>query len=219
MESVVASPPLCATRRSAGTTERGGIGDVMPAPPLPGSVPGFHGRRPECGNLSCAFGAGRHNLPDASPGPSRYHGRHLKRVRPTNRRRACAARERHPRHPAPSLLEDPHEPLRPLLARRRCVAVESRCHAGGHRLVLSAIGNDLARAETVNVAGFGTFSTTTRAARRGQSPATGESIDIGASTALKFKAGQDPARCRHPVSRVRMSPLPAQPDPVRAPLQ
>ena len=53
---------------------------------------------------------------------------------------------------------------------------------------LSAIADTLASAETVNVAGFGTFSTTTRAVRRRRKPATGESIDIDASTAPRFKA-------------------------------
>ena len=55
---------------------------------------------------------------------------------------------------------------------------------------LSAIADTLASAETVNVAGFGTFSTTTRAVRRRRNPAAGESIDIATSTAPRFKAGK-----------------------------
>lgn len=36
--------------------------------------------------------------------------------------------------------------------------------------------------------GFGTFSTTERAARTGRNPQTGEPVDIKASTAMKFSA-------------------------------
>ena len=37
-------------------------------------------------------------------------------------------------------------------------------------------------------AGFGTFSTTQRAARTGRNPQTGAPVDIAASTAMKFSA-------------------------------
>ena len=40
------------------------------------------------------------------------------------------------------------------------------------------------------IVGFGTFETTTRSAREGRNPATGESISIPASKAPKFKAGK-----------------------------
>ena len=42
----------------------------------------------------------------------------------------------------------------------------------------------------VQLVGFGTFETTERAARTGRNPKTGETIEIGASTAPKFKAGK-----------------------------
>ena len=42
----------------------------------------------------------------------------------------------------------------------------------------------------VQIVGFGTFETTTRSAREGRNPATGESISIPASKAPKFKAGK-----------------------------
>ena len=38
--------------------------------------------------------------------------------------------------------------------------------------------------------GFGTFSTSRRAARDGRNPATGETIKIKAKTLVKFKAGK-----------------------------
>lgn len=37
--------------------------------------------------------------------------------------------------------------------------------------------------------GFGTFTCTERAARKGRNPSTGESIDIAASNQVKFKVG------------------------------
>ena len=56
--------------------------------------------------------------------------------------------------------------------------------------VFSAIADALARGETVTIAGFGAFTTRTRAARTGRNPATRESIAIAASRAPSFKAGK-----------------------------
>ena len=56
--------------------------------------------------------------------------------------------------------------------------------------VFAAIADALARDEAVAVAGFGTFSTRTRAARAGRNPQTGESIAIAASRAPPFKPGK-----------------------------
>ena len=42
----------------------------------------------------------------------------------------------------------------------------------------------------VQLVGFGTFETTERAARTGRNPQTGQTIEIGASTSPKFKAGK-----------------------------
>ena len=55
--------------------------------------------------------------------------------------------------------------------------------------VLAGITNALANGDSVNFIGFGSFSTTDRAARTGVNPSTGESIQIAATTAPKFKAG------------------------------
>lgn len=44
--------------------------------------------------------------------------------------------------------------------------------------------------DKVNISGFGTFSVSTRKARTGRNPKTGESIEISASRAAKFKAGK-----------------------------
>jgi DNA-binding protein HU-beta len=44
--------------------------------------------------------------------------------------------------------------------------------------------------ETVNLVGFGSFAVSSRAARTGRNPRTGESIAIPASKNPKFKAGK-----------------------------
>lgn len=48
----------------------------------------------------------------------------------------------------------------------------------------------LAQKNEVAFTGFGTFSTSDRAARQGVNPATGEKIQIAATTVPKFKAGK-----------------------------
>ena len=57
-------------------------------------------------------------------------------------------------------------------------------------VVFEAIQDAFARGESVAITGFGAFSTTSRPARTGRTPGTGESIDIAASTASAFKEGR-----------------------------
>lgn len=52
--------------------------------------------------------------------------------------------------------------------------IKSRCEAG----------------ETVNITGFGRFAVVERAAREGRNPRSGETVQIGAKRALKFKASK-----------------------------
>lgn len=52
------------------------------------------------------------------------------------------------------------------------------------------ITTGLADGKQVVFVGFGTFSTSERAARTGRNPQTGEEIQIAASTVAKFKAGK-----------------------------
>ncbi len=56
--------------------------------------------------------------------------------------------------------------------------------------VLSGISGALAGGDSVSLVGFGTFSVAARAARTARNPRTGESIDVAASKAPKFKAGK-----------------------------
>jgi len=48
----------------------------------------------------------------------------------------------------------------------------------------------LKRGDKVNISGFGTFAVAERKARTGRNPKTGETIEIGASRAPKFKPGK-----------------------------
>ena len=56
--------------------------------------------------------------------------------------------------------------------------------------VFASIAEALARGKDVSVAGFGRFSRTERPARQGRNPRTGESIAIGPSAGVSFKAGK-----------------------------
>ena len=47
----------------------------------------------------------------------------------------------------------------------------------------------LSKKESVSLIGFGTFSTSDRAAREGRNPSTGDVIQIAATTIAKFKVG------------------------------
>ena len=49
---------------------------------------------------------------------------------------------------------------------------------------------ELTKGEKVQLVGFGTFEVTTRAARKGRNPQTGEEIKIPASKMPRFKAGK-----------------------------
>lgn len=55
--------------------------------------------------------------------------------------------------------------------------------------IVDALTNCLVAGDKVTLVGFGTFSTTERAARTGQNPQTGKKIEIAASVAPKFKPG------------------------------
>lgn len=56
--------------------------------------------------------------------------------------------------------------------------------------VFDAIERTLKKKEKASFVGFGTFSTTDRAARDGRNPATGATIKIPAKTVVKFKPGK-----------------------------
>jgi DNA-binding protein HU-beta len=56
--------------------------------------------------------------------------------------------------------------------------------------VIEAISDALAKGDTVQLVGFGSFAVADRAARTGRNPQTGEEIQIKASRTPKFTAGK-----------------------------
>ncbi|MDY3617898.1 HU family DNA-binding protein [Agathobaculum sp.] len=56
--------------------------------------------------------------------------------------------------------------------------------------VFAAMSDVLAEGDKLQMSGFGTFETKTRAARTGHNPRTGESIEIAAATIPTFKPGK-----------------------------
>ncbi len=63
--------------------------------------------------------------------------------------------------------------------------------AAGNALdaIVAAITKAVAKGDTVTLIGFGTFSSSKRAARTGRNPQTGKELKIAATTVPKFKAG------------------------------
>lgn len=55
---------------------------------------------------------------------------------------------------------------------------------------IAAVTGALKKGDKLSLVGFGTFSTTKRAARKGQNPQTGKKITIPAATVPKFKPGK-----------------------------
>ena len=56
--------------------------------------------------------------------------------------------------------------------------------------IIEAVTVCLKKGDKLTLVGFGTFSTTKRAARKGQNPQTGKKINIPATVSPKFKAGK-----------------------------
>ena len=56
--------------------------------------------------------------------------------------------------------------------------------------ILESIEQTIAKGDSVALIGFGTFSTSKRAARVGRNPQTGEELKIAAATVPKFSAGK-----------------------------
>ncbi len=56
--------------------------------------------------------------------------------------------------------------------------------------LIATVTDELKKGEKVQLVGFGTFEVSERAARDGRNPRTGETIEIAAVKAPKFKAGK-----------------------------
>ncbi len=61
-----------------------------------------------------------------------------------------------------------------------------QCAVRALNATINAIVKTVAK-EKVQIAGFGTFETKTRAARKGRNPRTGEAMQIAASKSVTFK--------------------------------
>lgn len=55
---------------------------------------------------------------------------------------------------------------------------------------IATVSEALKEGDKIQLVGFGTFETTTRAARTGRNPQTGAEMQIAASTVPKFKPGK-----------------------------
>ena len=67
---------------------------------------------------------------------------------------------------------------------------DQKGHGKGDGRVFETIGDVLAPGDKLQISGFGTFETRTRAARTGHNPRTGEEIAIAAATIPAFKPGK-----------------------------
>ncbi|WP_345816717.1 HU family DNA-binding protein (plasmid) [Paraburkholderia sp. PREW-6R] len=56
--------------------------------------------------------------------------------------------------------------------------------------LLDTVSGAVAKGETIQLVGFGSFSTGARAARVGRNPSTGAEIQIAAAKTVKFSAGK-----------------------------
>ena len=54
---------------------------------------------------------------------------------------------------------------------------------------ISTVSDTLQKKDSVQLIGFGTFTTVDKPEREGRNPANGETIKIAANTSVKFKAG------------------------------
>jgi len=57
--------------------------------------------------------------------------------------------------------------------------------------VTDGVTSTLAKGDKLTLVGFGTFSVSKRAARKGRNPQTGKEISIAAKNVVKFKPGKD----------------------------
>lgn len=57
--------------------------------------------------------------------------------------------------------------------------------------VVDGVASTLASGDKLTLVGFGTFSVSKRAARKGRNPQTGKEINIPAKNVVKFKPGKD----------------------------
>lgn len=79
--------------------------------------------------------------------------------------------------------------------------------------LMATVKETLAKQDSIQLIGFGTFSVSERAAREGRNPATGNTIKIAAKKVVKFKVGKAMADA---VAGVKPAPKAAPVSPSKA---
>lgn len=70
------------------------------------------------------------------------------------------------------------------------IKVTKSAAAKAFEVVVGSVKDALQKGDKVSIVGFGTFSVTTRKARKGRNPKTGQEIKIAAKKAPKFTPGK-----------------------------
>ena len=73
---------------------------------------------------------------------------------------------------------------------REKTGLSAREAENAYKAFIETVVEALRNGEKITLAGFGTFDIGERAAREGRNPQTGETIQIAASKAPRFKAGK-----------------------------
>jgi DNA-binding protein HU-beta len=81
------------------------------------------------------------------------------------------------------------------------------------KTLMATVKETLAKQDSIQLIGFGTFSVSERAAREGRNPATGNTIKIAAKKVVKFKVGKAMADA---VAGVKPAPKAAPVSPSKA---
>ena len=129
---------------------------------------------------------------DVAPAPPPVH--RIRRAPSLNRPTSQARVDKSPRileHRRPNAHRSEAVNRTELCARIAARSALSRADAAtAVEAFVSTIADALKIGETVNIAGFGKFTASHRAPRRGRNPRTGESVAIPARTVPIFKAGK-----------------------------
>lgn len=76
------------------------------------------------------------------------------------------------------------------IAAKNSYQISQKCAAEMIDAMTDAIVKEVKKGGSVQLIGFGTFTSTKRAARKGRNPQTGKEIKIPAAKIPKFKAGK-----------------------------
>ena len=83
--------------------------------------------------------------------------------------------------------------------------LDRRQSEGAVKAVVEAVVEEIKSGNKVSIFGFGTFAPTSRAARVGRNPQTGESVNIAASTGVRFSPATSLKALLNPKSAAKKS--------------